>query len=210
MRFASGTLIYVFQRRSERRSDSAPDQTSSKVADKVAKPGGKGRPTPKRSEAEKRNRQPITAPTNRKEAYRAVRERQARERARAREGMARGDDKYLVKRDRGPVRRLARDYIDSRRTLASYFMFVMLAIVMISLLPNVWAKTLGFFGIPVMLGVVLIEGFVISRKVGKLAAERFPDENRSGAGFYAAMRSMQMRRLRMPAPRVKPGEQHSI
>jgi hypothetical protein len=119
--------------------------------------------------------------------------------------MARGDDKYMVKRDRGPVRRLARDYVDGRRTIASYFMFVMLAVVMVSLLPYAWAKLLGFFAIPVMLGVVIVEGFLISRKVGRLAAEQFPDEDRSGAGFYAAMRSMQMRRLRMPAPQVKPG-----
>lgn len=196
MRFAGGTLIYVFRRRSVSAPEKAPE---------VTKPGGKGRPTPKRSEAQKRNRQPITAPKDRKEAYRAVRERQARDRAKAREGMARGDDRYMVKRDRGPVRRLARDYVDSRRTIASYFMFVMLAVVMISLLPYVWARLLGFFAIPVMLGVVIIEGFVISRKVGRLASERFPDEDRAGAGFYAAMRSMQMRRLRMPAPQVKPG-----
>jgi hypothetical protein len=201
MRFAGGTLIYVFRRR----SDAAPEKTP-----EAAKPGGKGRPTPKRSEAQKRNRQPITAPKDRKEAYRTVRERQARDRAKAREGMARGDDKYMVKRDRGPVRRLARDYVDSRRTIASYFMFVMLAIVMVSLLPYVWAKLLGFLAIPVMLGVVLIEGFVISRKVGRLAAERFPDENRSGAGFYAAMRSMQMRRMRMPSPQVKPGQKEKV
>ena len=196
MRFAGGTLIYVFRRR----GDSAPEKTP-----EVTKPGGKGRPTPKRSEAQKRNRQPITAPKDRKEAYRAVRERQARDRTKAREGMARGDDKYMVKRDRGPVRRLARDYVDGRRTIASYFMFVMLAVVMVSLLPYAWAKLLGFFAIPVMLGVVIVEGFLISRKVGRLAAEQFPDEDRSGAGFYAAMRSMQMRRLRMPAPQVKPG-----
>jgi hypothetical protein len=177
----------------------------SDLTQQLERAAGKGRPTPKRSEAQKRNRQPITAPKDRKEAYRAVRERQARDRTKAREGMARGDDKYMVKRDRGPVRRLARDYVDGRRTIASYFMFVMLAVVMVSLLPYAWAKLLGFFAIPVMLGVVIVEGFLISRKVGRLAAEQFPDEDRSGAGFYAAMRSMQMRRLRMPAPQVKPG-----
>jgi hypothetical protein len=198
MRFAGGTLIYVFRRRSDSATQQAPE---------VIKPGGKGRPTPKRSEAQKRNRQPITAPKDRKEAYRAVRERQARDRVKAREGVARGDDKYMVKRDRGPVRRLARDYVDSRRTLASYFMFVMLAVVMVSLLPYAWSKLLGFFAIPVMLVVVFVEGFIISRRVGRLASERFPDEDRSGAGFYAAMRSMQIRRMRMPTPQVRPGRQ---
>jgi hypothetical protein len=202
MRFAGGTLIYVFRRR----SDAAPEKTP-----EVVKPGGKGRPTPKRSEAEKRNRQPITAaPRDRKEAYRATRERQARDRKKAREGMARGDDKYMVKRDRGPVRRLARDYVDSRRTVASYLMYVLLAIIGISLLPYPWAKLLGFLVTPLMLIVVVVEGFFISRKVNKLAAERFPDENRSGAGFYAVMRSVQMRRTRMPSPQVKPGQKGTV
>jgi hypothetical protein len=124
--------------------------------------------------------------------------------------MARGDDRYLPKRDRGPVRKLARDYVDSRRTIASNFMFVLIAIMIISFTRNPWAQLITFFAMPVMILVVLVEGFLVSRAVNRLAAERFPDEPRSGAGMYAAMRSMQMRRLRMPTPAVKPGERGKV
>ncbi|MDL4819849.1 DUF3043 domain-containing protein [Actinomadura opuntiae] len=176
----------------------------------MAKPGGKGRPTPKRSEAEKRRRQPITAPSTRKEAYKKVRERQATERERARAGMARGDDKYLLKRDKGPVRRLARNYVDSRRTVGSYLMYAMFAIVLLSLLPIPAAKLLVLFAPPLLLVVVFGEGLLLSRGIKKLATERHPDEDTRGVGLYAAMRAMQIRRLRMPAPQVKVGEKDRI
>jgi hypothetical protein len=199
MRFAGGTLISVFRRR----ESAAP-------APEPVKPGGKGRPTPKRSEAEKRRRQPITAPKNRKEAYRKVRERQAEDRTKIREGMARGDDKYLQKRDKGPVRRFARDYVDSRRTVGSYLMWAMFAVVLISLVPSYAARALMLFAPPVLLGVVFVEGLFISQQVKRLAAERFPDEDRRGVGLYAALRAMQIRRMRIPNPRLRPGEKDQV
>lgn len=205
MTFAGGSLIHVFRRRTEADSKTAQADTL-----EPAKPGGKGRPTPKRKESEQRNRQPITAPKSRKEAYKLTRERQARERVKTREGMARGDDRYLPKRDKGPVRKLARDYVDSRRTIASNFMFVLIAIMIISFTRNPWAQLIAFFAMPTMILVVLVEGFLISRAVNRLSAERFPDESRSGVGMYAAMRSMQIRRLRMPSPAVKPGERDKV
>ncbi|MEU6035195.1 MULTISPECIES: DUF3043 domain-containing protein [Actinomadura] len=188
----------MFRRRTQEAPEDPPQV--------VVKPGGKGRPTPKRRDAEKRRRQPLTAPANRKEAYRRMREKQAAERAKAREGMAKGDERYLLKRDKGPVRRLARDYVDSRRTVGSYLMYGMLAIVMLSLVPVVWARLLVLFAPPLLLALVLIEGLWLSMRIKKLAAERFPEEDRRGVGLYAAMRAMQIRRLRMPAPQVKVGD----
>ncbi|WP_067463297.1 DUF3043 domain-containing protein [Actinomadura macra] len=176
----------------------------------VVKPGGKGRPTPKRSEAEKRRRQPITAPASRKEAYKKVRAKQADERVRARAGMAKGEEKYLLKRDKGPVRRLARNYVDARRTFGSYLMYALFAIVILSLMPIPAARLLGLFAPPVVLLIVLAEGVFLSRGIKRLAAERHPDEDTRGVGLYAAMRAMQIRRLRMPAPMVKPGEKDKV
>lgn len=191
----------------KRRTPEAPPNPPQVV---TPKPGGKGRPTPKRSEAEKRRRQPITAPSTRKEAYKKVRERQSSERERARAGMARGDEKYLLKRDKGPVRRLARNYVDARRTFGSYLMYAMFAIVLLSLLPIPAAKLLVLFAPPLLLVVVFGEGLLLSRGVKKLAAERHPDEDTKGVGLYAAMRAMQIRRLRMPGPQVKIGEKDKV
>ncbi|GAA0600196.1 DUF3043 domain-containing protein [Actinomadura livida] len=176
----------------------------------VVKPGGKGRPTPKRRDAEKLRRQPITAPANRKEAYRKLREKQAAERAKVRQGMAKGNEEHLLKRDKGPVRRLARDYVDSRRTVGSYLMYGMFAIVLLSMLPIPIARLLVLFAPPVLLFVVFAEGILLSRGIKRLAAERYPDESAKGVGMYAAMRAMQIRRLRIPNPRVKIGEKDKV
>ncbi len=197
----AGRLIPVFKRRSPEAPESPPQ---------VVKPGGKGRPTPKRSEAEKRRRQPITAPSTRKEAYKRARERQAGERVKAKQGMVKGDDKYLLKRDKGPVRKLARNYVDARRTFGSYLMYALFAVVILSLMPIPAARLMGLFAPPVVLLVVLAEGVFLSRGVKKLASERYPDDDQRGVGLYAAMRAMQIRRLRMPAPAVKLGEKDKV
>lgn len=208
MWFAAGTLIPVFRRRTPSEPE-APEQSATSAepqSDQRKGTPGKGRPTPKRSEAEKRRRQPITAPKSRKEAYRRQRERVSQDRAKARAGLAKGDDKYLPKRDQGPVRRLARDYVDARRTLGSYLMWLLLASLLLNVLPIVIFRLISFFVPPLLLIVVLVEGVLISRRVTRLAAERYPDEERRGVGFYAAMRAMQIRRWRIPQPQVKIGD----
>ncbi|TDD64131.1 DUF3043 domain-containing protein [Actinomadura darangshiensis] len=176
----------------------------------VVKPGGKGRPTPKRRDAEKLRRQPITAPATRKEAYKKVRERQAADRVKTRQGMAKGDEKHLLKRDKGPVRRLARDYVDSRRTVGSYLMYAMFAIVLLSMLPIPAARLLVLFAPPLLLVVVFAEGLLLSRGIKQLAAERFPGEASKGVGMYAAMRAMQIRRLRVPNPQLRVGDKEKV
>ena len=53
--------------------------------------------------------------------------------------------------------------------------------------------------------VMVAEGIMISRGVKKLAAQRFPGESTRGVTRYAVMRTLQIRRFRMPAPRIGPG-----
>jgi len=212
MRFLAGIHIKypssVFRRGSDS-SDASASQTGAE--ERPAKEGGKGRPTPKRREAEKvRRNQLVTAPRDRKEAYRQVRERQAQQRSKTREGMAKGDSKYLPKRDRGPVRAFARDYVDARRTVGSYLMLIMFVIVIVSFVQTPLTQMLFVLIPPVLLFVVLTESLLFSQKVKKLAAERFPNEELKGVGLYAATRSLQMRRLRIPKPRYGPGDKDKI
>jgi Protein of unknown function (DUF3043) len=203
--FRTGTLICVFRRR----SDSAPEAATETVAE--PKQLGKGRPTPKRSEAEKRRRQPITAPRDRKEAYRQVRERQSRDREKAKAGMARGENRYLPKRDQGPVRAFARDYVDSRRTFAEFFMYIVLAIVIFGLIAPIGIKgALYVVGWPLMLVLIVGEAILMGRRITRQARERFPDEEVRGLALYTATRAMQIRRFRMPQARLKPGMRDQV
>ncbi|GLY72121.1 DUF3043 domain-containing protein [Actinoallomurus iriomotensis] len=201
----------MFRRRTETATEEPPQAPE---ADSTTKTVGKGRPTPKRRDAEKRNRQPITAPRTRREAL--ARERRQRtqrtgDAKQIREGIARGDDRYLPRRDKGPVRKLARDYVDARRTFGEFFMYLtILSLVASMAAPLVVRIYLQTFALPAILLILIVESLWISSQVKKLARERHPEESTQGVGFYAAARSLQIRRLRMPQPRLKPGQKAQV
>jgi hypothetical protein len=197
----------VFRRRTDTATQEPPQSAE------PAKQAGKGRPTPKRSEAEKRDRRPVVAPRTRKEAYRRERQTQSggRDPKRIREGIARGDERYLPRRDKGPVRKLARDYVDSRRTFGEFFMYLTILIVVASMAAPLAIRVyLQSFALPVMLALIIVESVFIANRVKKLARERFPEESTQGVGFYAVTRSLQIRRLRMPQARLKPGQKSEV
>lgn len=178
---------------------------------------GKGRPTPKRREAESRRRGPaLPPPTTQREAYKRSklnrgpklsktdRRVDAKER---RERMMAGDDRYVLPRDRGPARALARDVVDSRRNLIGLFMPLALVVVLsFFLTPQVQqAVSLGMF---TMIVVMAVEGIFLARLVTGRVHERFPEEPAGTVrlGWYAFVRASQLRKLRAPRPRVHAGD----
>jgi hypothetical protein len=165
----------------------------------------KGRPTPKRSEAERRRRQPYAAPADRKAAARQARTRDRGERARKYEAMKRGEDWAMPLRDRGPVKALTRDYVDSKRRVSEFYMYILLVLLVMLLLKNTGLDAIVYPLVLVLVVVMVAEGIMISRGVKKLAAQRFPGESTRGITRYAIMRMLQIRRFRMPAPRIGPG-----
>lgn len=141
-----------------------------------------------------------------KEAHRQHRARRRAERARIHEGQRAGDDRYLPARDRGPVRRFVRDLVDGRRSPGEYFLYTAAAMLGISLIDAPVARavsTLALFGLAL---AALIDSVVLSRRLRRQLAERFPDESTKGAVAYGVVRSLQVRRLRLPAARVSPQE----
>ena len=175
------------------------------AADRKAATAGKGRPTPKRSEAAPR-RQPMAAPGNRKQAYKQSRERQRAERARRVEGFRRGDPRYLPAKDRGPVRALARDYVDSRRLLSEYYLYIVAVLFVLFVVPSAAARLFVYPLVLTTLLTIVVEGLITARRVRAMAAQRYPGESTKGVAIYAALRSAQIRRLRMPPPRLKRGD----
>jgi hypothetical protein len=218
----------VFRRRTEPATTRPPKQTGgaadsadpaenteSTGSGKAAGAGAKkGRPTPKRREAEKNRRRPITAPRDRKEYLRQQREKRREHAAEVRAGIARGDERYLQKRDRGPARKLARDYVDARRTLSEFFFIATFTLLVLSLLLQRTQPLLYAFLVtnlwPLILLVFIVDAWVVGYRVRKLTRERLPDEDLRGLGFYAAMRAMQMRWLRLPKPHLKPGQKNQV
>jgi hypothetical protein len=126
-----------------------------------------------------------------------------------REKMMAGEDAYLLPRDKGPVRRLVRDVVDSRRNVLGLFMPAALGLIFIMLaVPSVQVQRLLSPAMLVLVLVMVIDGFYVGRKANKLVNEKFPDNTESGwkLGFYAASRASQLRRMRAPRPQVDRGD----
>ena len=181
----------------------------------VVREGGKGRPTPKRREAEQRNRRPLGSPTRalkstaskeeKRAARAAERKAYAAERAKMREALVTGDERHLPARDKGPARRYARDYVDARRNAGELFIPVALVILMTSLIPNVVVVQASLIALYAMVLWVVVDSILLRRKLNRLTVDRFGDKA-AGAATYGMMRALQIRRTRLPRPQVKRGQ----
>lgn len=211
-----------------RRNDEADDAEGapeSGLTPEPAAPVGttapKGRPTPKRNETAKRRGPVAPAPQTSAEARKRRKEMRAtmtKEEKRAdkakrraalatrRERMMAGEEAFLLPRDQGPVRRYARDIVDSRRNVLGLFMPAALIILFIVMaMPQ-----LQYYTSPAMLTLMLLMGVdsvLLSRKVNKAVDAKFPDhtETRFKLGLYAVGRASQLRRMRAPRPQVARG-----
>jgi hypothetical protein len=166
---------------------------------------GKGRPTPKRSEAERRRR-PYNAPADRKAASQEYRTKQRADRSRRYAAMQRGEDWAMPAKDKGPARALARDYVDSRRRFSEYYMYGLIVLMVLVFLRNPLVQSLVPGIVIIVVLIMVAEGLFLGRRVRALVNERLPGEPTRGLAMYSAMRGLQIRRLRMPKPRVKPGD----
>lgn len=205
-------------------AEDSDSQEASEASRGAPKTGPKGRPTPKRSEARRNPKKgpvvpaPMTASEARARRKTLAGPKLSREERRAertasrarmtdrRERMMAGDEAYLLPRDQGPVKRYVRDIVDARRNLLGLFM------------PSALALLFAMFAVPqaqyymspamlVLMAVMLIDGIILGRKVGRLVDAKFPANTESHwkLGIYAAGRASQMRRMRAPRPQIERG-----
>lgn len=223
---ARDTLAYPGHVRFLRRNSADDTATAEKEAVDVESPAeqskafsaGKGRPTPKRRDAEARRRGPVPPPPRtQREAFRRGRatkltkEQRRQETSVRRERMMAGDDKYLLPKDRGPAKAYARDVIDSRRNLMGLFM-PMAIIVLLSYfaqvaVPNLPVQQYVMLACVVFLLAMIIEAIMLGRVVARKVRAKFPEENAGTLSmtWYTFTRASQVRKLRVPRQRVNPG-----
>ena len=209
----------VFRRRSAGATDGtaqdspgaqSPDGPAEAKQPRSQAEAAKGRPTPKRSEAERNRRQPISGSRgSRAPAAPRTPEEKARsrgDRARKYEAMKQGEAWALNPRDRGPAKALARDYIDSKRRVSEYYMYILVVLLAAVFLRNKTEQQYISPLVLVLVVIILLDAQIIRRSLRKLVGERLPGESTRGLTMYAVMRALQIRRFRMPAPRVRPGD----
>lgn len=199
------------------RGSSGTQAPEAPAKEKPPAQAGKGRPTPKRSQAEANRYRSITGSTSNGRGRTAAPGRKAtpEEKARAREdrsrqlaAMRRGEDWALSARDRGPVKRLARDYVDAHRRPSEFYMYalVVLVIALFGGKSNHAISNYMQYVLIAIIVVIAIDAVFLRRTITRLAAERLPGESTRGLAVYSIMRALQLRRFRTPAPRVKPGD----
>nr|WP_199292811.1 DUF3043 domain-containing protein [Streptomyces sp. SID8381] len=207
MRVKPLPLGFVFRSRAKEEKAPAADKAPVSISKQPRDPQApKGRPTPKRSEAQSQRRSVATTPTTRKDAAKRQREERRVALERQRQALANGDERYLPARDKGPVRRFARDFIDSRFNIAEFFLPMAVAILVLSIVRVGYLQQVALLLWLVVIVAIVLDSVVSGFRLRKRLAERFPDQNTKGAVAYGLMRSLQMRRLRLPKPQVKRGE----
>ncbi|WP_405879278.1 DUF3043 domain-containing protein [Streptomyces sp. NBC_01136] len=199
-------LGFVFRSRAKEEkapADKAAVTDSKQTRDPQAP---KGRPTPKRSEAQTQRRSVAQTPTTRKEAAKRQRDERRSQMERQRQALANGDERYLPARDKGPVRKFARDFVDSRFCIAEFFLPMAVVILVLSMVRVGSLQNIALLLWLVVIVMIVADSIGIAIRLKKQLAARFPDVPKKGAVAYALMRTLQMRRLRLPKPQVKRGE----
>jgi hypothetical protein len=186
---------------------------------KSAAQAGKGRPTPKRSAAEANRYRTLTGSTTsgrgRPAATDTRRKLTPEEKAKARQdrtrqmqAMRRGEDWALGPRDRGPAKKLARDYVDAHRRPMEFYMYALIVLVIALFAGRSNSALASYMQIflLVIIAVIAVDAYFLRRSITNVIHERLPGESTRGLALYSIMRALQLRRFRTPSPRLKPGD----
>ena len=127
--------------------------------------------------------------------------------------MRRGEEWAMRPADRGPVKALARDYVDSRRLIVSEYILFVVFFVIIALffLGRSSSKSSGSSSLVLLaeLAIVVliaVESTYHGARVTRLVKRRLPGESTRGLTWYVAKRSIRIRSSRIPPPRVSRGQ----
>ena len=166
----------------------------------------KGRPTPKRKEAEAARKVASLTPASTKEEKKRAKEAARASRITARAAYMRGDENALPARDKGPVKRYVRNYVDARKSIGEYFLPIIFIVLIFTLIPYPIFQIGSIIIMYSVLLISVIDGFFLSKKIKTVVTEKFPGADLKGIGMYGWLRSTQMRRMRSPKPQIKVGE----
>lgn len=186
-------------RRTKTETPSADSATATKL-------GGKGRPTPTRREAEAAAKARAKAPRSRKEQMKAQRSSRSESSQKVRQAMKTGDERFLPPRDKGPVKRFIRDFVDSRFSFIELMVPLLIVTMVLGYSGNARLSSIGNSILVGTMLMVVIDMVFLRLRLRKELGRRFPDAPTKGTTYYAIMRALQMKFMRLPKPQVKIGQ----
>lgn len=185
---------------------SAPESTGAHPAPAAPADGRKGRPTPKRSAQEAARKQPLV-PDDRKLANRRAKEEGRKQREEARLGMMNGDERFLTPRDAGPQRRYVRDFVDARFSIGELLIPVAIIVLVVGFVSTEQMKMISTLIVYALFALIILDSiFLIWQLKSRMKIKFGRDRIERGLNFYAIMRAIQLRPLRMPKAVVKRGQ----
>lgn len=180
--------------------------------EQTPQPARKNRPTPSRKEAEAARREERRPALTRKQRAEQDRRRRQELRTKQREALNSGRGDYLPARDQGPVKAYVRDHVDRRHNIAEFLLPILVFMLLLTtvggqfLNPAAVTSTVSALWAFTIVGT-LFDEILLVRSLKKGLRERFPDVTSfKGTTSYAVLRSSQVRRLRLPKPAIKRGE----
>jgi hypothetical protein len=196
----------------------APAQNK-QTAPKPAAEAGKGKPTPKRSAAEANRYRTVTGSTTsgrgpaapadpRRKLTPEEKDKARADRNSQLQAMRRGEEWALGPRDRGPAKKLARDYVDAHRRPMEFYMYALIFLIIALFAGRSHSALASYVQIflLVIIAVIAVDAYLLRRSLMRVVHERLPNESTRGLAFYAIMRALQLRRFRTPSPGLKPGD----
>lgn len=118
--------------------------------------------------------------------------------------MANGEERYLPLRDKGPQKRFVRDWVDARWNVGEVLLPLMFVVILLTFLPNNLA-TYAILGVWVFILIAVIDCIILGARLSKKLAEKYGAAKVERVRWYAAMRALQIRPLRLPKPQVARG-----
>ncbi len=187
------------------RSKTQNEAVDDAATQQAPREGAKNRPTPKRRDQEAARKRPLVV-ADRKQARQTDRLKRRESSVKMRQAMATGDERYLPARDKGPVRRYIRDYVDARWSIGEFMLPVMLVVLALSFVRQSWALMIVFLMVYGLLLVAVVDSALMWRRLRKRLVAKFGEgPDLRGGAWYAVMRAFQLRRSRAPKPQVARG-----
>lgn len=175
--------------------------------------GKKGRPTPKRREAEARGLRPVV-PADRKAAKKAARQKRDEAWTRQQNALRTGDERYYPRKDQGPVKRYIRDYVDARYSLGEVFvpgslLLLLTSVILSALSPNPVANLVVLGALYGVFILSILDALLCYFRLRPRLWDKFGKDKVKAQGpvlWYAFGRCFTLRRWRSPKAVVGRGE----
>jgi hypothetical protein len=110
-------------------------------------------------------------------------------------------------RDKGPQKRYVRDFVDARFSLGEVLLPILVLVILSYFLP-VQYSTIALIAVWAVIILVVADGLYLGARVSRALADKFggKDKVEKGVRWYAFMRAIQLRPMRLPKPQVKRGQ----